>query len=182
MERQQQWHLLMRPMRSMLKFRLSWCKGITNYLDGDIYLPIWGPTATTESRLITHAQHGKMKNYDNIKYESQMFHFNTVTRVGRYKHPVGNDVHECHVIGDGLCHCYDCTAEVTVLMQYLQRFAVRWLPSRQDRRAQYTKRDFALQIAQLSRRLSKHCSWDRTLFDVNPEKVRHEQFITNFID
>merc|ERR1711998_244277 len=61
MQMQQEWHLLMRPARSMLKFRLSWEKGITNYLDGDVHLPIWGPTATTESRLITHAQHGEMR-------------------------------------------------------------------------------------------------------------------------
>ena len=72
------WHDILKPHRSMLKFRLSWQPGMTEYLDGffclcfsiydicvsiisiilmelgNLHLPIWGPVTTTESRLITH--------------------------------------------------------------------------------------------------------------------------------
>jgi hypothetical protein len=33
----------MRPFKSMLKFRLPWDEPATRYLDGHVFLPIWGP-------------------------------------------------------------------------------------------------------------------------------------------
>lgn len=77
------------------------CRLIDWALLGDIYLPIWGPITTTESRLIVTSC--EEKEYDNTKYEEQMFYFNTVTRVARYPH---------NVTGEGFDHCYDCRAEV----------------------------------------------------------------------
>ena len=110
MEDQQRWHTLMRPRSSILKFRLSWTAGRTEYLAGEIRLPIWGPTATTESRLITPINDpGTKVAYDNTKYEQQMFHFNIHTRVALYHHNVPGQ----HVDGDDLCHCFDCTSEVS---------------------------------------------------------------------
>ena len=47
------WHILLGSKRSMLKFRLPWDKDVSEYLDGDVYLPVWGPTTTTECRLVT---------------------------------------------------------------------------------------------------------------------------------
>lgn len=47
MSDQMRWHLLMKPVRSMLKFRLPWASGTTEYLAGSVMLPIFGPTATT---------------------------------------------------------------------------------------------------------------------------------------
>eukprot|EP01041_Mallomonas_annulata_P005607 gene5607-11321_t len=49
MQWQMDWHLHMSPIAALLKFRLPWFEGITTYLDGDIYLPVWGPQTTTES-------------------------------------------------------------------------------------------------------------------------------------
>jgi hypothetical protein len=49
---QQTWVRIMRPFGSILKFRLPWTDGCTLYTKGDIYLPVWGPQTTTESRLI----------------------------------------------------------------------------------------------------------------------------------
>lgn len=112
---QMRWHKIIKPKASMLKFRLSWKPGKTNYLEGDIYFPIWGPITTTESRLIVKRD-ANITEYDNRKYEQQMFYFNTginklvfkfllwiVMRVARYFHDVE---------GEGIDHCYDCTAEV----------------------------------------------------------------------
>jgi len=40
------------PLGSLLKFRLPWADGVTEYLAGAVALPVWGPPTTTESRLI----------------------------------------------------------------------------------------------------------------------------------
>jgi hypothetical protein len=134
---QMRWHGIMRPLRSMLKFRLPWTiEGASRkYLDGDIYLPVWGPPTTTETRLVPRrcpihvmqeaAEERKqgikvkddnptswcdLKIYDCLKYQEQMFYFNTVTRVTFYNHDVK---------GDGIDHCYDCRAEIHILQKYL---------------------------------------------------------------
>ena len=49
---QVRWMRIMKPVCSMLKFRLPWSGGRTMYAKGEIRLPIWGPITTTESRLI----------------------------------------------------------------------------------------------------------------------------------
>lgn len=79
-ELQKNWVLKLNPKASMLKFRLPWEGGSTNYLKGDIYLPIWGRETTTETRLISVSPF-EIVPYDNKKYEEQCFHFNRVTRV-----------------------------------------------------------------------------------------------------
>src|SRR5271155_1596495 len=53
MEAQMNWHLLINPAISMLKFRLPYHPGTTTYLDGEIVMQVWAPPSTTESRLIT---------------------------------------------------------------------------------------------------------------------------------
>merc|ERR1711994_541796 len=49
---QARWHHKIKPIKSMLKFRLPYHPGKTKYLKGDIHLPVWGPQSTTETRLI----------------------------------------------------------------------------------------------------------------------------------
>ena len=110
MEDQMLWHEIMNPKASMLKFRLSWEKGITNYLDGKIYLPVWGRATTTESRLIVEGN--DRKDYDNTEYEEQMFYFNSVTRVAKYNHDI---------IMKGIDHCYDCSSEIHIWKEYLNK-------------------------------------------------------------
>eukprot|EP00435_Cladocopium_sp_Y103_P026494 s1336_g6.t1 len=51
MKLQMSWHLQIKPLASSFKFRLPWGPGSTEYLKGRIYLPVWGPETTTESRL-----------------------------------------------------------------------------------------------------------------------------------
>jgi cap2 methyltransferase len=60
-------------------------KGITKYLAGDVYLPVWGPIPTTETRLVPSEG---FYDYDNTKYEENMFYFNTTARVALYPHLV----------------------------------------------------------------------------------------------
>eukprot|EP00971_Amphidinium_carterae_P214799 4262402-Amphidinium_carterae.1 len=54
MKQQERWVMALQPRWAMLKFRLPWSAGCTEYLDGDIHLPVWGPQTTTETRLITN--------------------------------------------------------------------------------------------------------------------------------
>jgi cap2 methyltransferase len=62
-------------------------KGVTKYLAGDVYLPVWGPITTTETRLVPSEG---LYDYDNTKYEENMFYFNTAARVALYPHLVEN--------------------------------------------------------------------------------------------
>jgi hypothetical protein len=110
MKMQMDWHDIMRPLQSMLKFRLPWFEGTTEYLAGDIYLPVWGRTSTTECRLITKKNSIQRTIYDNKTYEEQMFYFNQEIRPNVFPH----QYHGC-----GIDHCYDCTAEGYILTRYL---------------------------------------------------------------
>lgn len=117
MAAQMRWHLEMRPAKSMLKFRLPWPEfagsACSEYLDGDVYLPVWGPQTTTEARLVPYG--AQTVQWDNARYERQMFYFNTVTRVARYEHAmrVGAPNH--------LDYCYDCAAEAAILQAYVRK-------------------------------------------------------------
>jgi hypothetical protein len=62
-------------------------KGFTEYLAGDVYLPVWGPITTTETRLVPSEG---FHVYDNTKHEENMFYFNTTARVALYPHLIEN--------------------------------------------------------------------------------------------
>jgi cap2 methyltransferase len=114
MRQQESWVRILRPRRSMLKFRLPWNrKGLTKYIKGDIYLPVWGPVTTTECRLITEEKDYSDRIYDDTEYEEKCFYFNRIMRPSVYLHPYK---------APRLDHCYDCTAEVHILNQYLNMF------------------------------------------------------------
>lgn len=147
MAMQKEWHMRMRPMRSMFKFRLPWTAGTSSYLDGDVYLPVWGPITTTETRLITKENTLAEVGYDHKKYEDQLFYFNTVTRPALYKH----DVTE----GEGIDHCYDCRAEVHILSSYLESFKA------------VSSDTLAEEVSLMSQRISKQIGNRRTLRDDN---------------
>lgn len=158
MQLQQHWHILLKSRRSILKFRLPWSDGTTLYLDGDIYLPVWGPQTTTESRLITSAENPlAMKIYDNRKYENQMFYFNTRTRISLYHH---------NVRGEGLDHCYDCRAEIQILHDFITNFG-----------NYISELDVPRRIANVSRQISRDISLNRTLKDPTPDKAERRERI-----
>jgi len=57
MECQRRWVQIMRPKASMLKFRLPYVdpgeeSATSEYLDGDMFMPVWGGRTTTETRLV----------------------------------------------------------------------------------------------------------------------------------
>ena len=146
---QQRWHDIIRPKKSLLKFRLPWTVGGTEYLAGDVRIQPFGPITTTETRLVPHG-HERVE-WDNKQYWEQMFHFNTVTRVARYPHvvPVGWD-------GGGLDYCYDCRSEVEILEAYVRKY---------DAEA----RDPLQRVLALTHRASRECAPHRTLLDPNSD-------------
>lgn len=93
---------ILKPAKSMLKFKLPygpgflsrfdshsfspvWFVGKTSYLQGEILLPVWGPPTTTETRLVPdHLL--PLREYDHVEYEEKMFYFNTVVRMTWYPH------------------------------------------------------------------------------------------------
>ena len=165
---QMRWHDLLDSKRSMLKFRLPWdlstrtvpdleYEDETEYLDGDIYLPVWGPQKTTECRLITRqGMEGARTLYNNKKYESQLMYFNNVTRHSLYSHDI---------TGQGIDHCYDCMAEIHILKGYLLEFT----DVKYDELAGETSR--------MSRDISRLIPGGRTLLSPNPDPATRKHNI-----
>lgn len=102
---QETWHYLMCPEYGMYKFRLPYKEGRTEYMRGQIWLQIWAPETSTETRLVVRKNPSR-KIYSHRKYEKRLFYFNLITRQwGHY--PSYN------------CQCYDCCAEAWILSKYL---------------------------------------------------------------
>jgi 8-oxo-dGTP pyrophosphatase MutT (NUDIX family) len=109
MKLQLKFHELIRPKKSLLKFRLPSSPGKTNYLNGDIYLPICGRAEATETRLVPSEG---LREYDHAEYNEAIFRFQGILRVAIYSHPL-------HI--PEMDWCYDCKAEVSVLRDYVHK-------------------------------------------------------------
>ena len=165
MTQQMEWHIAMKARASMFKFRLPWKPGTTDYLDGKIYLPVWGPITTTETRLIVDGPQTvddpcPIKVYNNREYEEKMFTFNTTIRTSLYPHPITNV--------PGLDHCYDCSSEVHILFEYLTKVKKITEISR-----------LIAEITLMSRQINRQCSPHRTLEDSNPDPAQRKRAITS---
>lgn len=118
MRNQMNWYNILKPFRSLFKFRLPYVENRPNakytldYLEGDIYFQIWPPNSSSETRLYVR-ENAKIKSYDCLKYENQLYYFNNIERVNCYEH--NYDI-------DGLDHCYDCRAEIYVFEYYINNF------------------------------------------------------------
>eukprot|EP00927_Polykrikos_kofoidii_P060945 TRINITY_DN55843_c0_g1_i1.p1 TRINITY_DN55843_c0_g1~~TRINITY_DN55843_c0_g1_i1.p1 ORF type:complete len:418 (-),score=40.61 TRINITY_DN55843_c0_g1_i1:8-1237(-) len=124
LQSQGQWVKLMRPRYAMLKFRLPYANGVTEFLDGEIRLPVWGPQTTTECRLIVAGDRiAHTKRYDHCQIGEQLFFFNTVARTSVYTR-IGVDAADAQrsdteLLLAGLCRCFDCSREVQIISEFL---------------------------------------------------------------
>lgn len=88
LEQQKKWVLELKPMRSLLKFRLPFTapeeQATTEYFDGVIFFQAYPPAQSAETRL--EVSRMKMIPYSHTKYEQQMFYFNTVYRPQSFVH------------------------------------------------------------------------------------------------
>lgn len=152
-QEQMRWHDILEPVATMLKFRLPYRPGKTCYLKGDVYLPVWGPQTTTETRLVVRWPDNSSNcvEYDHTAHEERLFYFNTRMReMTKYHHNVR-----------GLCPCYDCTAEVHILRDWLIK-CKGWKNKSES--------EINEEISRLSEEISKSLSPTRTLWTRPPPK------------
>jgi hypothetical protein len=84
MSLQRQWCEIMNPIVAMLKFRLPYTPGVTEYLNGDVYFQAFAPETSSEGRLVIDSErfpHGSVREYDHEVYENYLYRFNRCTRV-----------------------------------------------------------------------------------------------------
>ena len=77
----------MKPICTLLKFRLPWSTHTTtDYLQGEIMLPVFGKFLTHETRLCVHGPDALVVPYTCRDYEGRMAYFNQYIRtpVGGY--------------------------------------------------------------------------------------------------
>lgn len=128
MKAQMQWHLIMQPRLSMLKFRLPYIplgsvyhdQDYTEYLEGDMKLPVWGSLSTTECRLIVPCL-ANITRYNHKVHESKMYYFNTQVRYRYY--PLPHSARELECV---YCNYYDDAAEVWILARYIELILRRY--------------------------------------------------------
>lgn len=116
---QEKWIKTMRPKSSMIKFTLPYCPppGTTKYLDGDLYMPVFGGRTSTECRLMVEDP-DSFRDWDHEEYEAYMFHHNTITRTSCFDVSLPRQKRR----EVGLCRCYDCASEVYIVSTYLKAF------------------------------------------------------------
>jgi hypothetical protein len=146
---QKRWVELIKPVESMLKFRLPFNELITNrmifentphihkinppllpdkfrYLRGYVMLQAFGPYQSTECRLIPiRASDGsyEMFDYDYPAHEEIMFYHNTVTRVSKYRHPASENSpgYDDQLLRGYLLNDYDAAYYLYACMIYQER-------------------------------------------------------------
>lgn len=102
---QSEWFFALKPKAGLLKFRLPWdLVKHTHYMEGTIFLPVFGRPLTHETRLAVMGPCPSMKVYDNTTYERQMAYFNQFARPTLY----------------WTGRCYDCTAFTVIVASYLR--------------------------------------------------------------
>jgi hypothetical protein len=111
---QMKWWQIMKPQLAMFKFRLPWEEGTTEYPKGDIYIQPFPGQTSTETRLIVRAD-APIIEYDNSKYEEQLFYHNSINRKKKYPCSLG----ELSLEKDGIDNCYDCVSCVNIMSEYL---------------------------------------------------------------
>ena len=134
MIKQSNWHKIIKPIYSQLKFRLpydlNYKTGLpkeTNYmyqyLDGLIYKQSWVKPTSTETRLVTTGLNEKI--YDFKSYESKLFYFNREIRGKRqYLNPIypidtlesSNPVNPPELLND-----WDSINEIIIWINYLKK-------------------------------------------------------------
>jgi hypothetical protein len=105
-----------------------------NYEDELILLQPWGPTSSTEARLIVSQEsviNKKFKYYDNEEWENKYFvikYIRMYSYFNTYSYIINNPL----IIQFGYCGCYDCYIEMSIIFQYINKNLPRYIPSKED--------------------------------------------------
>lgn len=163
MTTQKNWYLIMKPVKALLKFRLPYsyptAPRTVSYLAGDLLLQPWGPQTTTETRLIPKST--DEIDWDIVKYESQMFYHNTVSREQCFyfnpltSHPAKK---RKPVDPPELLNDYDSVAEAVILKAYLNK--IGW------------NNDLEREVIKLSREITRTLHPKKTLKFLRQSQVK----------
>lgn len=122
---QQEWHDIIRPVKSHLKFRLPYTLSdtVTNleYLYGHVYIQPWTGPSSTETRLVPDGH--KRIVWDSVRYEQQNFFHNVIVRPNyKFKNPFTNTL--VPIYSNQLLNDYDSRLTSQIIIDYLNRFGV----------------------------------------------------------
>jgi hypothetical protein len=121
LERQSNWVKIIQPTESLLKFRLPFTdlypEDTIKYLDGSVYVQVWAPRSSSETRLIPD---NKLKeiNWNIEQYDDQGFYFTSMIREhDKFFNPFTGDT--TPIDYPELLNDFDSTAEAYILNRYL---------------------------------------------------------------
>lgn len=80
-KKQLRWIQIIKPVNSLLKFRLPYKPGNTKYLEGKIYLQNYSPISTETRLMVKRDDINKYKEYSNEEYDEKMAYFNCNVRM-----------------------------------------------------------------------------------------------------
>jgi hypothetical protein len=128
MNLQMKWVQELKPVQSLLKFRLPYEYKWTNkndkyflYLDGDLFKQAWSAPTSTETRIVPNLSITP-RNWDFREYESMMFYQNNVIREHiSFINPLTN-INEPICLELGLTQDYDSTLFVITIKEYLDKY------------------------------------------------------------
>lgn len=139
MHLQRVWCKIMRPRASILKFRLPYTPGESEYLDGDLYFQAFASETSSECRLVIdnerHAYRTRMYNHE--EYENIMYRFNRCTRVQELNETAAADEEIKKAISvsytlrelfEPVPLSYDVMTLVYVVQKYIKAFDPEALP------------------------------------------------------
>ena len=111
---QLRWCEQMRPDASLLNFRIPNGREKIECLEGHWLIEPWSSRRGTECRLMVK-KGAKRVMHKTKDFTDAIQHFQQVTRVMYHSHDMDA------VQTEGLDHCYDCQAEITILEGYLTK-------------------------------------------------------------
>ena len=108
------WHKIIQPDFSYLKFRCGYeTDKIYKYYKGNIYLQIYAPPSSTETRILLKKELEEM-DYNIEEYQGKLLYFNRLIRPSYHKSIIKDNNY--------FDHCYDCTYFSYVIKNYISKF------------------------------------------------------------
>jgi hypothetical protein len=109
------WHKIIEPDFSYMKFRCGYeSDNIYNYFKGDIFLQLYAPSSSTETRILFKKKLEPF-NYNIEEYQGKLLYFNRIIRPSYHsKSIIPNNSY--------FDHCYDCTYFSYIIKNYLSNF------------------------------------------------------------
>jgi hypothetical protein len=123
---QKRWTVNLRPVLSLLKFRIPFTLRSgdkVSYLGGRLFYGIWPPPESGELRLLVTPKDidaGEVE-YDFDAYEQVLFHHNSVTRRICFSEEDPTFPPEfVPFVKKRYCTCFDCLSELSVYLRYVE--------------------------------------------------------------